>query len=267
MRVFFSILIFISGLAKTASAQYYYQDVLASKKTSQNFATFKAANIKRMAATSFEKDGTETENFSIAQLINQRDQTLTTITKSNFTGSYTMLTYFDPNNRVKQVVDSGVNIVNKTSYEHNAKGQLLAINTISFEPSDTNRYSVTEQRRYLWNANKQISAATVVKNGVDTTKIEFVYDPGSSNPALERWYRAGKKIETWYYYYDDAGRLTDVVRYNATAKRMLPDYVFEYNEKGQLVKQTIVLPGSNFYRNTVFEYNAQGLKTAESIFY
>jgi hypothetical protein len=261
-------LLFLACLAaRQLSAQYYYQDILASERANQNFAAYKAASVKRVVATSFEKDGTETENFGIEQVLNERAQTLATITKSDFTGTHQMLTFFGPDGKILSVIDSGVNIVNKTTYQYTLLGKIGAIATVSFEPSDTNRYTVSEQRIYQWNLKGQLTNGLLIKNGVDTTAMMFSYDVGSTQPAMEKWYKRGQKTETWYYYYDEKGRLTDVVRYSERAKKMLPDYVFEYNADGKIEKQIIIQPGSNFYRNIVYEYNDKGLKAAESIFY
>ena len=45
-----------------------------------------------------------------------------------------------------------------------------------------------------------------------------------------------KKIsgEKTYYYYDGKNRLTDIVRFNTKARRLLPDYMFEYTENNQV---------------------------------
>jgi hypothetical protein len=261
-------LLFLACLAAhQLSAQYYYQDILASEKANQNFAAYKAAGVKRVMATSFEKDGSETENFGIEQVLNERAQTLATITKSDFTGTHQMLTFFGPDGKILSVIDSGVNIVNKTTYQYTLLGKIAAIATVSFEPTDTNRYTVSEQRIYQWNIKGQLTNGLLIKNGVDTTAMVFSYDLGSAQPAMEKWYKRGQKTETWYYYYDEKGRLTDIVRYNERVQKMLPDYVFEYNADGKIEKQIIIQPGSNFYRNIVYEYNDKGLKAAESIFY
>ena len=92
-----------------------------------------------------------------------------------------------------------------------------------------------------------------------------IFKPSENGPLEEAWYYKGYKQETWYYYYDEKGRLTDIARYNPKAKKTLPDYIFEYDEDGDLSQQTVVMPITNFYRVWVYEYQENGLKKAESI--
>ena len=71
--------------------------------------------------------------------------------------------------------------------------------------------------------------------------------------------RAGQTLPSIYYYYDNDGRLTDIVRYNQKAGRLLPDYVFEYNS-GRLSSMLFVPAGSTDYQKWIYSYDANGLK-------
>jgi hypothetical protein len=69
-----------------------------------------------------------------------------------------------------------------------------------------------------------------------------------------------------YYYYDLDNRLTDIVRYNMRAKRMLPDYMFEYNEQGQLYTMLTPMQNMGDYQKWYYSYDAKGLKQKDECF-
>ncbi|TAE19514.1 MAG: hypothetical protein EAY72_00235, partial [Bacteroidetes bacterium] len=60
--------------------------------------------------------------------------------------------------------------------------------------------------------------------------------------------------------------LTDIVRYNNKAKKLLPDFLYEYDATGQLVQTTQVLTGSNNYFIWKYSYQENGLKLKEECF-
>ena len=84
---------------------------------------------------------------------------------------------------------------------------------------------------------------------------------------MNRVMRAKKKqcdkknsLGTTYYYFDAQHRLTDVAKFNARANRILPDYMFEYNDARQVTQMIVVPEGSADYQTWKYIYNAKGLK-------
>lgn len=69
------------------------------------------------------------------------------------------------------------------------------------------------------------------------------------------------------YYYDAAGNLTDIVRFNEKIKQLLPDLMFTYNTNGTLQKMIQLEPSKNEYHTFVFDYNPKGLKVEERMYY
>ena len=55
-------------------------------------------------------------------------------------------------------------------------------------------------------------------------------------------------------------QLTDVVRFNLKAQRMLPDFLFEYDEAGRIIQAVQVLQGSSDYTIWQYVYGPDGLK-------
>ena len=70
-------------------------------------------------------------------------------------------------------------------------------------------------------------------------------------------------IENYYYYYNDKNWLTDIVRYNNKAKKMLPDFLYEYDTEGRVSKMIQVIAGGTNYNIWVYTYNSLGLKEKE----
>ena len=99
-------------------------------------------------------------------------------------------------------------------------------------------------------------------SGMDSVTIEFQTD--SAGLVLEEtWIKKDKKIETYYFYYNSENRISDIVRYNTTAQKLLPDFVFEYNENGQLIKMIqIGLNGRNI-THWDYSYFPNGLREME----
>ena len=66
-----------------------------------------------------------------------------------------------------------------------------------------------------------------------------------------------------FYYYDDKNRLTDIVRFNEKLKQLLPDYIFEYEDNGELSTMTVIPEGSSDYQKWYYKYDDSGLRLAE----
>ncbi|CAN5682557.1 hypothetical protein BH10BAC3_BH10BAC3_29840 [soil metagenome] len=248
-----------------ASAQYYFQDIVTAGNTSKNFRLLKTNKVKKATVTSIEPDGNETENFGIVQLVDASKAQLTTVTTASVTGSSNLVTKFNTKDLPVKITDSSANTVNNVTYNYDDAGRLLLLSSESHEPDDTNHYFIREDHQFVYNANGQLVKMLKIKDKYDTVSVVFV--PAENGlPGEEQWFKKNRKIETWFYYYDDKNNLTDIVRFNATAQKMLPDYVFEYNTSGQMTQQTVVQPGTNFYRLWLYDYDDKGLKKSETIF-
>ena len=104
-----------------------------------------------------------------------------------------------------------------------------------------------------------------IKNKVDTIYVSFKTDE-KGRIIEEQETRKGVKSEPYYYYYNNSGQLSDIVRYNPKARRLLPEYMFEYSPSNQVIQKITVPSGSDKYLIWRYQYNAQGLKTKEAIY-
>ena len=103
-----------------------------------------------------------------------------------------------------------------------------------------------------------------IKNGKDTTYYSFVLDE-KGNVVEENGVSRGKKIPAVFYYYDEQNKLTDIVRYNIAARRLLPDYVFEY-ENGRLATMMVVPEEGTDYQKWYYSYDEDGLKILDACY-
>src|SRR5258708_1362030 len=112
---------------------------------------------------------------------------------------------------------------------------------------------ITQKRAtYLQEKVKTVQMIKI-KNRVDTTYVTFVPDD-KGNVGEERSVHRGNPEPTVYYYYDDNNRLTDVVRYNPVAKRLLPDYIFEYDAQNRLATMLVTTGGGTDYQKWNYTY-------------
>jgi hypothetical protein len=246
-------------------AQYYYQDIFGSATSRKNFLLLKENKIKKVEVSSIEADGNETEGFGISQTVNAAANKLTTVTKSTLTGLSTLTTKFNSAGYPEQLIDSSINTVNVVNYLYDKEGKLQKLSSYSRDPEDTNKYTVSEDHLFTYNNDGKLVSMLRIKDRIDTLLVRFILAE-EGLPGEEQWWKNNRKIENWFYYYNEKGQLTDVVRYNKKYKQMIPDYVFEYNDAGQIKSQTVVQPGTSFFRLWMYEYNANGLKKAETIF-
>lgn len=244
-----------------ANAQYYYLDIIGTKQTNQQYKMLRAFQYKHINATSFE--GNEpSKDFVLEQTItNDGRQIVTRSATIGSTESFFISNY--QNNRVIKTVDSSRNALVTVLYEYDRTGQLVSTNTTSTDFDGT----FTSSETHLWNYNEKGLPEKMlkIKNKTDTTLVTFTLDE-QDNVAEERWSKNNRKIETYYYYYNPKKQLTDVVRYNPRAKAMLPDYMFEYDNKGHITQMTQTQKGNANYLVWKYLYNEDGMKQKEVVF-
>lgn len=258
MRYLFFLL--ISGFALNAQGQYYYNDILSTELTNKQFLLIQNNNIKSMKAFSFEADESQTEGFLLEMEVNKQQNQI--ITNSSVNNTPSLLTSTYKNNRLHKTVNNAARVETTTTYEYDPKGLLIKLTTLTVDTFMNSK--LTEEHLWQYDSNNKIKAMKRVKNGTDTTHIEFDYDE-FGNIGEENWRRNGRVVETYYYYYNPKNQLTDIVRYNSRAKRLLPDYLFEYEANGKISSMTQVSTGSSSYVIFQYYYNEKGLKEKEVI--
>jgi len=258
-----SAFVIIVFLANNSFAQYYYQDIIAAQQATEKWKLYKDNKIKSVAISSFENNNQPTEGFECKQTVAKDYSQISTYTKTGYTRETTLISYYNANGILQKTIDTSKNYRSSTAYLFDASGNISSITNSSIET--TGGIKNSEQHIWKYGADGKPLSMQKIKNNSDTTFINFVKDE-NGNIAEEYGVHNKAAMPTIYYYYDDNRRLTDIVRYNEKAKRLLPDYIFTYNDNNKLSAMLFVPEGSNDYEKWVYDYNDKQLRTMETCF-
>jgi hypothetical protein len=259
-KMFFSALVF-TATALSANAQYYYKDIVSNKQLIAEIALLKEQKIRTVKLSSFEDDGRPSEGFFGEKKINKKYTTVETLTKSYVTPASVFISTFSDKGLLLETVD-GSDISSSTSaYSYTAEGQIKSIVTTNHSSDDDFKTEIREEHLYEYNTEGLPVKMTRIKNFTDSTVIIFSADE-NGNTGIEKNTKTG---DTYYYYYDNKKRLTDVVRLNPYNQKMLPDYMFEYNYAGQIAQMTTTEEGGSYYFIWKYTYE-NGLRIREKCF-
>jgi len=111
-----------------------------------------------------------------------------------------------------------------------------------------------------------------IVNTTDSLEIRFAPDE-QGDPGEEITMKWGLESSRIYYYFDEQGRVTDIVRYNEKVKKLLPDVILTYDDAGRVIQKITNAPADNLGKMTWvgyiiwrYLYNDKGLKTKEALF-
>ena len=255
MRICICILL-LCCFSFVADGQYYYNDVIATKETNTIYAGLTSNKITQVSAVSMRYDNAPDDDFYYRKKIQNNGAVIVTESKIA-AGNKSVSTASYANGRIKKIVDSSDKVLTTTTYNYSENGNLSSIN---METDDDFMNSHLEEQ-HIWHYDEKNNPdyLLLIKNKTDTTQVTFIKDE-NGNIGEERWLKRGNRIETYYYYYDAHHQITDIVRFNPKAQRMLPDFLFEYNEAGIVIQVIQVSQGSSDYTVWQYIYGADGLK-------
>ena len=260
MRALFLVAVSICSLS--ASAQYYYKDIIGTRESGDLIRNYIKNKVSRVILTSYDAENTRIQDFLIEQQFSPTTGILKTISSSAQSNPSILLTYADANGNVIKTVDSSNLVVSVTSYSYNDAGKLIEI---AHSSSDSARFlHKSDQHLWYWNGDKPARMLRI-KNGNDTTLVEFKHD-ANGNVIEETETRRNVRSVPVYYYYNEENQLTDIVRHNPKVGILLPEYMFEYSEKGEVIQKITVPINNPDYLIWRYQYNANGLKTKEAIY-
>ncbi len=249
----------LSGSFFSAYSQYYYTDIVAMQAAAKQYAALVSAHTKQVSATSF-NGNQPVDNFKLEQRIAPDFRTITITSSDPSTGDLLSINFYS-NGKLVQTKDSSTNVLSIAKYSYDAAGNISIITTTS-DDAFMNSHS-TEIHQWLYDENKP-QRMLRIQDKRDTTIVSFTYDGG--NVAQETWTRKGHVAETYYYYYNTNNQLTDIVRFNIRLRKMLPDFLFEYDATGNVSQMTQVPNGTTNYLVWKYTYNSNGLKEKELLF-
>lgn len=247
----------------TLQAQYYYNDIIGTQETNRQMKTYLANKVKTVTAAGIDPNGRPTTDFTELQEVKENGLALkiTTHNNSSITIFYNR---FDNQGRLISITDSSSDIQSITIYEYNPGGRITLVqNTIKDAANDFNQ---REAHQWIYNASGMPEKMWRIINNTDSLEIRFTPDE-NGNTGDERTFRRGVETGVVYYYYDDKKRLTDIVRYNTKAKKLLPDVMFEYDDNDRAI-QKITTTSSLSLSYLIWRYlfDEKGLKTKEALF-
>lgn len=238
-------------------AQYYYHDILLTIQNQQQQQLYKKNQVAQVTLTSYEANGRPTPDFSCEVIINNNYTQTRTSTRDPISGSSLLTTFFNIRGQLYHSVDSSTEVTNEYTYKFDSDNRLTEAHSLSQSASGGTRES--EIHLWTYNPNGCPEHMLRIKNERDTTIVKFVCDENGNVTEEQNWQKQVAK-EKIYYYYDSLNRLTDIVRYNKRADRLLPDYMFEYYPGGQLSQMTTVQQGGSDYLIWKYLYDENGLR-------
>ena len=253
--------IVILAISITSNAQYYYKDILSNKQLIAEMVQLKEQKVRTVSLKSFEDDGSPSEGFFCEKNINRNYSNVETLTKSYVTGASVFTSSFNNKGLLTQTIDSS-DISSSTSiYTYTGDGLIKSILSIVRSSDDDFKNEITEEHIYEYDDKSMPVKMTRIKNSGDSTSFIFFKDE-NNNISIEKNTKTG---DTYYYYYDGKNRITDVVRLNKFNQKMLPDYIFEYNNAGLVTQMTTTEEGGSYYYIWKYTYE-NGLRTREKCF-
>jgi YD repeat-containing protein len=261
MPVRFLMLIVCILLVFSAKSQYYYKDIVLTRQNQENWKRFHDQKVKQADILSLDANDEPTPGFSCVQTISPDYGTITTYTKSANMPASSLTAYYDRNGKLIKTTDTSDTFKGTTDYQYNENGQITSLLNNSIETD--NQVSATEKHVWIYSGN-QLEKMIKIKGETDTTIVNLIKDE-RGNIIEEKSFRHGQSLPSIYYYYDNDGRLTDIVRYNQKAGRLLPDYVFEYNSD-RISSMLFVPAGSTDYQKWLYQYASNGLKSSETCY-
>jgi hypothetical protein len=256
----------------TLHAQYYYKDLIGTRDFNQTIRLYFSNKVLSAEATGFDGDGAKNSDFSETYNF-FADRSLLKIATRNKTVITNEYYRFGPKGLLINKSDTSSSLastgtytylVSTTTYTYNDKDNPVLIKNTVTDASDS--IYATEVHQWFYNDQGKPVRMLKISDNNDTTEVRFILDDKGNVieelPSVKQI--SGEKT---YYYYDDKGRLTDIVRFNTKARRLLPDYMFEYTEKNQVAQKITTLSMMDLgYLIWRYVYDDKGLKSKEASF-
>ncbi|MFM6926619.1 MAG: hypothetical protein ACKOU7_14020 [Ferruginibacter sp.] len=239
-------------------AQYYYNDIVNNKQVLAELAALKEKKINGVKVISMEATGEETEGFTCQKKINRDYTEVEIYTSTNESYPNTFTSYFTKAGLLQRTVDSSEVGATTIDYTYDAAGRLVSINSSKHFNTDDDAGVVMEKHLYNYSSAGILDKMILIKNSRDTTIFEFKADE-NGNVAIEKNSKTG---EDYYYYYNGKKQLTDIVHRYSYQKKLFPEYAFEYNDEGQLVKMITTEKEGAYYFTWRYDYE-NGLRVNE----
>jgi len=245
-----------------AGAQYYYKDIWNNQRLAREFNSLKRQHVSDIKLSSFEGDDQPSDGFFCEKKINHAYSQSQMLSKSNITGQSVLTVDYNQLGQPVRSVDETPHSTNTTEYRYDSLNRLASLRTLTRDDDDS--AGITEVHEYTYSAAGFPARMVRSKNGIPVSTITFVTDSVGNVTEEDP---SGSTADTKFYYYYDAGnRLTDVVHFNERAQRLLPEYMYEYNDQNLPVQMISTEEGSSNYFIWRYAYNDRNLLESETCF-
>lgn len=245
LKFFFPCLLIIFFNRFPVSAQYYYKDILSTQKLNNEFLILKNSNLKLVKISSFDETDQPSEGFFCEKKVNKNFTQSEMMSKSNITGQSLLITDYNNTGKITKTVTTTPNTTNTVEFEYDASARISLIRTKTIADGDS--LGIIETHEYTYNEEGKPIKMLRKKNNQLISTITFISDDKGN--IIEEDATGNTTDKKYYYYYDSSNHLTDIVHYNVIAKRLLPDYMFEYNTDSNDPTQMISVDetGRNYF--------------------
>jgi hypothetical protein len=260
-NLFLALLVFSSH---SAFSQFYYNDIASTGDITRQMGIYKSNKVQTITGTATDEYGTKNNSFFELQEIKDNGRMLK-ISRLNETGKMITVYRFDNNGQLVVIEDSVSGVKDITTYKYDNNNRVISVLNKSVDVQ--NEFNDTEEHVWKYNEAGKPVKMWKIMNGKDSLAYEFTIDE-KGNVADEYMIRNKVKYDPlYYYYYDDKNRLTDIARYNKIAKRILPDFIYSYDDNNYIIQKLATVPGASAGYVTIrYGINEKGLKTKEVMF-
>lgn len=274
MKALMIVLSCAACLSAGAQSYYYYNDIILTGEDSRTMQTLLKNKVQAFTATGVTPEGSRATDFAERHEITENGKALKVSSIVNFIRN-TVCTRFDGTGKLLSVADTSTGLVSLTTYYYDNSGRITRIENKTKD--DSSAFSETEVHQWYYAANGKPEKMWRIKNGNDSLEIRFIPEE-NGNPGEEVSYRNGRETDHVYYYYDEKNRITDIVRFNKKAGKLMPEMIISYDDNDNVLQKIISSDGDNYglrnhgsvlyIRYVIWRYvfNKQGLKTKEALF-
>jgi hypothetical protein len=264
-KISLTLTMFLSFLlaGQISSAQFYYKDLITQQGNLQQYLQHKKNRVQIINVTSFESNGEKSPGFTFLQQYNASWSQLKTIAEVENSGRNVVINFYNSQGLLYRTTDSSNGTYTVYEYGYDSLLRLVQIQNYTLSIGDKNKSA--ETHNWYYDDQGKPERMIRIRDKSDTMIIKLKKD-SVGNIIEEQGFHKNIPGEKTYYYYDTENKLTDIVRYNNRSAKLVPDYMFDYDEQGRLAQMVIIPEGGGQSSTWIYKYNEQGLKAEESCY-
>ncbi len=224
-------------------SQFYYKDIVSVKQANDEMAGYVQNKVRKVIVKSFEANGQLSEGFFCEKIISKDFKKADLYTKAESAPKSQSTSYYNNKGLLESTLDSSEIITTRSTYFYDADNRLIKITSALRSADDDFVNTLLEDHVFIYGDDFYPDKMYRIKNRTDSSAILFSKDE-HGNISVEKDLKTGG---IYYYYYDDKSRLTDIVHSTDYNTRMIADYIFEYDEAGDLNQMISTEAGKQNY--------------------